>query len=220
MHWHHVGNALGDGARANALTAAGGGPRLGIAAQIWLWCDMRFLPFVASLSLGLAPLPGLAAEAPKPAAKETAGPQSLGGSKAWSAYSAGEKATLVCYVVGRPAKTTPGNLTRGRVDAQVTHRPGEKAFNVIDFELGYTAKPGSSAELEIDGKKFSLFTNKDSAWASDAATDKAVTIALSKGKQAVVKATSERGTLTTDTYSLEGFAQTITLADKACKVKR
>jgi hypothetical protein len=172
---------------------------------------------LAALCLALAPLPSTAAESPKPA---DAGPKSLGGTKGWAAYSAGEKASLVCYVVGKPTKSVPANAARGRVDAQITHRPTEKAVNVVDFELGYTAKPGSSAELDIDGKKFSLFTNKESAWASDAATDKLLTSALAKGKQAVVKATSERGTATTDTYSLDGFGPALALADKACNVKR
>jgi hypothetical protein len=171
----------------------------------------------AALCLALAPHFAIAADQPKPA---DTGPKSLGGAKDWSAYSAGEKGSLVCYVVGKPAKSLPANVSRGRIDAQVTHRPGEKAVNVVDFELGYTAKAGSNAELDIDGKKFSLFTNKEAAWASDAATDRQITTALAKGKQAVIKATSERGTATTDTYSLSGFAQAIALADKACNVKR
>ncbi len=170
----------------------------------------RILSAAAALCLTWAPMAASAADAPK----------SLGGTKAWTAYTAGEKATLVCYVVGHPAKSLPANATRGRVDLQVTHRPAEKALNVVSFDLGYTAKAGSNAELEIDGKKFSLFTNKDSAWAADAATDKAVTTALAKGKQATIKASSERGTATTDTYSLDGFGPTIALADKACNVKR
>ena len=181
---------------------------------------MRISCFLVALCTATLPLTTFAADAPKPAAKEAAGPKTLGGSKAWSAYSAGEKATLVCYVVGHPAKSLPANATRGRIDAQITHRPGEKAVDVVDFELGYPAKAASSAELTVDGKKFSLFTSKEAAWTSDAATDRLVTNALAKGKQATIKATSEHGTETTDTYSLEGFAQTLALIDKACNVKR
>lgn len=177
-------------------------------------------PALAALCLMFLPVAAGAAESAKPATKDDPAPKSLGSAKGWTAYSASEKNTLVCYVVGRPAKSLPANATRGRIDLQVTHRPGEKALNVVDFELGYTAKTGSTAELEIDGKKFSLFTNKDSAWASDATTDKAVAVALAKGKQAVIKAVSERGNATTDTYSLDGFGQALALADKACKVKR
>lgn len=175
---------------------------------------------VAALCFALAPLAAFADDTGQPTAKEAAKPVSLGGTKAWAAYTANEKSTLVCYVVGHPAKSLPAKVTRGRVDLQVTHRPGEKQLNVVDFELGYTAKAGPSAELDIDGKKFALFTNKDSAWASDAATDKAVTNALAKGRQAIIKALSDHGTSTTDIYALAGFAQTLALADKACNVKR
>jgi hypothetical protein len=172
----------------------------------------RFLPAFAALGLAVAPLAARADDAVKPI--------SLGTIKAWTAYTANEKSTMVCYVVGHPTKSLPANATRGRVDVQVTHRPGEKALNVVNFDLGYTAKSGSSAELDIDGKKFVFFTNKESAWASDAATDKVVANTLAKGRQAVIKATSDHGTSTVDTYALAGFGQALALADKACNVKR
>jgi Invasion associated locus B (IalB) protein len=180
----------------------------------------RVLAACVALSLATQPLAAFAAESAKSAAKDDMKPKSLGGTKDWTAYSAGDKAALVCYIVGHPVKSLPAKVSRGRIALQVTHRPGEKAFNVVSFELGYTAKPGSTADLDVDGKKFSLFTNKDAAWTSDAATDKAVTLAFIKGRQAVIKAVSDRGTTTTDTYSLSGFGHTLALADKACNVKR
>lgn len=179
----------------------------------------RIPAFAVALCLPIASLAALQAGPARAAAKTEAAPKSLGSEKDWSAYVAGEKPALVCYVVGHPAKSQP-KVTRGRIALQVTHRPAEKAFNVVSFELGYTAKPGSSADLDIDGKKFALFTSKDAAWTADAATDKAVTIALEKGRQAVLKATSDHGTATTDSYALEGFGHVLSLADKACNVKR
>ncbi len=174
---------------------------------------------VAALCLALAPYPASAANSAKPAAADAASPRSLGAAKDWAAYSAGEKNTLVCYLVGHPDKSLPAGARRGRIDAHVTDRPGDKAFNVVNFDLGDDAKPGSSAELDIDGKKFTLFTNKNSAWANDAAEDEAVTIALSKGKRATVKAVTLHGIASTDTYSLEGLAAALAFIDKACGVK-
>jgi hypothetical protein len=43
---------------------------------------------------------------------------------------------------------------------------------------------------------------------------------MSKGQQAVVKGTPQKGPATTDTFSLAGFAQALALIDKACDVKR
>jgi Invasion associated locus B (IalB) protein len=181
---------------------------------------MRFLPLLAAPLMALAPLTPHAAEPQKKPAQAEAGPKVLGTTKNWSAFSTGSGKSLVCYLVGKPAKTLPEHVNRGRIAANVAHRPGENTYNTVNFQLGYETKAGSSAELTIDGKKYELFTAKQSAWAGDAATDKNVTIALSKGKQAVIKAVSEHNKASTDTYSLEGFAPALALIDKACNVKR
>jgi hypothetical protein len=144
----------------------------------------------------------------------------LGGGKGWDAFAYSEKTAKVCYLVGTPEKSEPQNLKRGRIDAYVTHRPGEKSLNVVHFDVGYPFKEGASADLDVDGKKFPLFTAKDAAWANDTAEDKAVTEALAKGKRAILKGVSTRGTGTTDTYALGGFKDALAAIDKACGVKR
>jgi hypothetical protein len=151
---------------------------------------------------------------------DAATPHRIGGAKHWEAYSYAEKGAKVCYLIGRPEKSEPGNVKRGRIDAIVTHRPKENSANVVNFDVGYPLKPGANADLDIDGHKFALFTDKDAAWAQDAATDKAVTEALAKGTHAVLKASSARGTSTTDTYGLDGFSAALAAIDKACGVKR
>jgi hypothetical protein len=164
------------------------------------------------------------AQAPKEQAPKDNGkkdqPQKLGGAQSWTAYTYADGKGKVCYLVGEPAKKEPGNVKRDRVNALVTHNTNDKSSNVVSFVEGYTFPERGAAELDVDGKKFSLFTDKDTAWARDTATDKAIVTALSKGKQAVLKGSSARGTATTDTYSLAGFGQALALVDKACGVKR
>jgi hypothetical protein len=157
---------------------------------------------------------------PAALADDAGTPHQLGGANGWDAWGFTDKTGKVCYLVGHPSKSEPANLTRGRVDAVVTHRPGEKAFNVVNFDLGYPAKPGSSAELDIDGKKIALFTDKDAAWSADAETDKLAAETLGKGHRAILKASSARGTATTDTYTLDGFKTALDAIDKTCGVKR
>ncbi len=144
----------------------------------------------------------------------------IGGAKGWDAFAYTEKGAKVCYLVGQPAKSEPAGLSRGRVDAYVTHRPADKAVNVVHFDAGYAFKEGAVAELDVDGRKFQLFTAKDAAWANDAVEDKAVTEALGKGKRAILKGSSARGTGTTDTYALDGFKDALAAIDKACGVRR
>jgi Invasion associated locus B (IalB) protein len=178
----------------------------------------RFVPFCLALCLAAAPL--AVSAAPAKSDSDGAKPKLLGTDKDWSAYVAGPKTNLVCYIVGHPEKSQPAKAKRGRIALQVTHRPAEKAFSVVSFELGYTAKPDSSADLEIDGKKFTLFTNKDAAWNRDAAADRMMTSTLALGHHAVLTAVSDHGTKTADTYALSGFTHALLLVDKACHVKR
>jgi hypothetical protein len=144
----------------------------------------------------------------------------LGGNKGWDAYLDTARGGKVCYVIGKPGKSEPANAKRSAIFASVTHRPSEKRFNEVSFTSGYLFKEGSDAELSVDGKKFSLFTDKEGAWTRDAATDKAVVEAMAKGREAVIKGVSIRGTATTDIYPLDGFTQALNEIDKACGVKR
>jgi hypothetical protein len=159
--------------------------------------------------------------APAQAAPSPPGqPQRLGAAQSWTAYSAREKAGQICYIVGEPSKTEPTNIKRDPVHLLVTHNTADKTTGVVSFIAGYGFKDGSAADLDVGGKKFSLFTKDDTAWARDAATDKAIVEAMLKAKQAVIKGSSARGTATTDTYTLAGFGQVLGEIDKACKVKR
>ena len=144
----------------------------------------------------------------------------LGDSQGWSAYADPDRSGKVCFLVGRPVKSEPHTAKRGDVYVYVTHRSAEHSYNVVSFNAGYPYKEGSDAELSIDGTKFDLFTNRDTAWARDGETEKAIVETMVKGRQATLKGTSSRGTTTVDTYSLAGFSQVLVLIDKACGLKR
>jgi invasion protein IalB len=144
----------------------------------------------------------------------------LGAAQSWTAYSYRDASGKVCYLIASPQKSEPSRSKRKRPVAMVTHRPEEKAANVVSLVEGYPLKEGDEVALDIDGTKFELFTKGDSAWARTADLDKTIVEAMVKGRQAVVKGTPQKGPPTTDTYSLSGFAQALALIDKACDVKR
>jgi Invasion associated locus B (IalB) protein len=159
---------------------------------------------------------------PGEAAQTTSGPQPerLGAADVWTAYAYSEKTGKVCYLAGAPKKSEPAGGKRKPPVAMVTHRPGERITNVVSFVEGYPLKEGSEVSLDIAGAKFDLFAKGDSAWARTPELDKSIVEAMTKGKQAVVKGTPQKGPTTTDTYSLAGFTQALALIDKACDVKR
>ena len=176
------------------------------------------------LSVIPPPVPNASAAAKKSATATAASPptasQRLGSAGGWTAYVYKEKSGQVCYLAGASQKSEPANAKRKPPTAMVTHRPDEKVANVVSFVEGYPLKEGSAASLDIGGTKFDLFTKGDSAWAATSDLDKTIVEAMAKGKQAILKGTPQNGKPTTDTYSLAGFAQALTMIDKACGIKR
>ena len=90
----------------------------------------------------------------------------------------------------------------------------------MHFDAGYAYKPGSSADLDVDGKKFTLFTDRRSAWTADARDRQGGHRGACQGGARGLKGSSVRGTATTDTYALAGFDKALGAIDKACAVKR
>ncbi|MGH1398423.1 MAG: invasion associated locus B family protein [Alphaproteobacteria bacterium] len=134
----------------------------------------------------------------------------------WSAYMFLENGNKVCYMISEP-KSAKGNYSRrGKIYALITHRPAEGTRDVFSYITGYTYKSGSEASVKIDGKNFSLFTQDETAWAPDAASDKALAGAIRDGSDMVVTGTSSRGTLTTDSFGLKGSSKAYKRINNEC----
>jgi invasion protein IalB len=170
---------------------------------------------LAALSLMVsAPVSALAAAAPT-------APKQLGEFHGWTAYTITDGRGEVCYVVGTPKSQEPAKLKR-EAHLLITHRPADKAFNVVSVEPGpnFSFAKGSDVTVAVDKQSFAFFTANDTAWSRDSDTDKAVVTAMSKGKELSVKAKPAKGADVSDTYALAGFGEALGAIDKACKVKR
>jgi hypothetical protein len=147
-------------------------------------------------------------------------PKELGSYNDWTAYMLDDRGAKVCYVASQPKKAEGNYSSRGDIFALVTHRPQAKTVNVVSIIAGYPYRDGGEVSLVVDDSKtFRLFTQGETAWAKDAETDKALVAAMRAGSRMVVKGTSSRGTLTTDTYSLAGFGRAHDRATRECGVK-
>lgn len=165
---------------------------------------------------GIAALIAAAAASPVQAAE----PKLLGNHRDWAAYMFEESGKKVCYASSVPKSSEPKAARRGSIYTLVTHRPAEQALDVVSIVVGYPLRKGSELTVEVDNKKFQLFTDGETGWARDADTDKTLTQALKDGSKMVVKGVSQRGTNTADTYSLAGVSAAIDAINDACGVKR
>lgn len=135
----------------------------------------------------------------------------------WHAFQYSENGNPVCYVASQPTREEGNYTQRGDVFVLVTHRPAENSRNVVSFVTGYTYQSGSTVSVEIDNERdFTLITNNDTAWATDAQADQSLVDGMRAGLTMVVQGTSSRGTLTTDTYSLRGITAALREIDRAC----
>lgn len=145
-------------------------------------------------------------------------PRLIGTYGDWAAYSFMENGNKVCYMASQP-KTAVGNYTsRGDIFALITHRPAEKTTDVFSYITGYPYKAGSEVTIESNGRTFKLFTQDDTAWNADAAADRALANAIRSGSKMVVKGTSKRGTLTTDTFGLSGSSKAHQTISQECGI--
>ncbi len=148
-----------------------------------------------------------------------AGPKQLGAFGSWSAHALVEASGKTCYMYGEPGSSKGKYKRRDETYIQITHRPAEGARNQVSVTAGYTYRRDSEVDVDIDGRAFALFTDRDTAWARERRDDAALVAAMKAGRAMIVRGTSARGTLTTDTYSLKGFTAAHTAIGKACGVR-
>jgi len=143
-------------------------------------------------------------------------PRLMGTYGDWEVHVFYEDNKKVCYMASQP-KFKEGNYTkRGEPFALITHRPSDNTRDVFSYITGYTYKAGSDATVEVDDKVFTLFTQDETAWGRDVETDKKLVRAIRDGNKLVIKGTSARGTLTTDTFSLKGSSKAYERVSQEC----
>jgi hypothetical protein len=176
----------------------------------------------AAIFTGIASL-GIAALLASPAGAADA-PKLLGKYDDWAAYTYGSGTDRICYVLSEPKTQAPKGAKRGDVYFMVTHRPGRNIRNEISMRAGYSFSAKSKPFATIGKDRFQMFTGVSEggehqywAWLDNTKDEDKMVKAIRAGSSMVVKGTSSRDTLTTDTYSLKGSGSALNKIDDACK---
>ena len=155
-----------------------------------------------------------------PSAAKAKGPKSLlRNPGAWGAFALKAGKGKACYLAGQPIVSAPGGVKRDPIWLLVTHRPYENVKGEVGVYVGYPLKSGSTVRIDVDGKKFKLYTVEDTAWVENTKTEAELVAAMRAGRKMVVRGTSMRGTKTTDSYFLKGFTRAHKAINRACKVR-
>lgn len=179
----------------------------------------RMLGLVAGVALGaLIALP--AAAQPAVGGSSAAPATLLGVYNNWGAFQTGSGSSLTCYALSKPRATRPRGAKRGAIYLMVSTWPARKVRAEPQIVYGYPARENGAAALAVGGSKFKFFiknTNAEGSSWLEALNDNARLIdAMKDGVSAVATGISQRGTSTTDTYSLSGFSDALAKIHASC----
>ncbi|MGO8799665.1 MAG: hypothetical protein ACLQE9_12290 [Roseiarcus sp.] len=174
-----------------------------------------------------------AADKSKPAEKNAAAKPLLVASFGdWGVYQTQATKGRVCYTLAQPKDRAPADLKRDPAYAFISDRPSEGVRNEISFIMGFdVVNPPAEADVAADPKKkpaakpatamvgdqsFELLAKSANLWVKNAAMESQLVGEMRKGAKLQVKATSKRGNITIDTYSLAGFSLALDRVQKDC----
>lgn len=166
-----------------------------------------------------APTQAKPAQAPakQEAPAATAGSTPLGQSGDWGIYVAGSGPTKQCYAAAKPQDRAPANLQRDPAYFFISTRPAENVRNEISIIMGFPVKADKPApEIQVGTEKFVMASQGPHLWVKEGARNSALVEAMRRGAKLTIKATSLRGNLTTDTYSLNGIGGALDRVKKEC----
>ncbi len=205
--------------------------------RLLLWASFIaiFAPLAAAQQIqteqGIPPSAGQAPKAkprPKPAVHKKPAPAAatshevsvkahlLQKIKDWSVFIYEDENGRVCFAATPPTEMQPKAVKRSPVIFYVTTWQKDGVRDEVSIKLGYTMKPKSAAIVTAGGQHFTLTSDEDKAYAKDPAEERKLLDAMAAGGAMIVKATSAKGTATTDQFSLEGAAAAVQKLQDAC----
>lgn len=156
----------------------------------------------------------LAASAMIYAATASAEPNRVSKHGEWTVFTETDGGKT-CFIATIPTAQNPTSLSWAP-QILITRGAITGGRNEPSIQAGYTYQEGSTVTLSIGSDSFSLFTDKDGAWVADIEPERRVVAAMKRGSLMIIKGTSERGNVTTDTYSLSGVTAGIKRITQLC----
>ena len=147
--------------------------------------------------------------------KDKGKPAQVGSFGDWGAFTAQGKGKT-CYALAQPKDRAPASLKRDAAYIFISNRPSENVRNEVSIIMGFTMKDNSDAKAEIGNTTFDLICKGTNAWVKNAAEEGEFIDAMRRGSKLVIKASSIKGSLNTDSYSLGGLSDALARVHKDC----
>ncbi len=133
----------------------------------------------------------------------------------WSVFKTERGDRVICYVASTPIKSLGNFEKRGEPFFLVTSL--ENDADEISTSSGFIFSKNSNVELNFGTKKYYLFPFKTIAWANDKNDDADIIKDMQSNAEMVVNGIARDGKISTDTYSLIGFAHAYKKIKEICR---
>lgn len=134
----------------------------------------------------------------------------LGVFGSWGAFRDAQPAR--CFAIARPIEAR----RRGGGFVSVATWPGRGLPASVSLRFSRPRDPALPVTLTIGERRFALIGSATDAWATDAASDRAIVAAMRGGRSMSVEAVAPRGHPFADVYALAGAATAIDAAALGC----
>jgi invasion protein IalB len=134
----------------------------------------------------------------------------------WIVHQSAGTGSKICFAASQPRAKEPATANRSKIVLYISAWPKEGVKAEISIKMGYPVKAGSTVAVTVGTDAFTLFGKEDRAYVADATEELKLIDAMKKGSKLTVQGSSEKGTVTTDTYSLSGLGQAMQALAAAC----
>lgn len=135
---------------------------------------------------------------------------------AWSLYTSESATHKICFAAAAPDEKKPVTANRATALFYISAWPKDGIRTEVSIKLGYPVKAGSAVTVTIGPDTFKLFAKDERAFVADTTQELKLIEAMKTGSKLTVQANSERGTGTTDVYSLSGLSQALDTMARTC----
>ena len=142
--------------------------------------------------------------------------KSLGKFKDWESFLLLQEGNKVCFAQSIPVVKAPKKFKREPSRLFVSFRPAKNIKDEVSVTNGYEFKLKAPVAAKSGKKSFDLFSKGRFAWVVDDKDEKKLISAMKKASRLMIVGKSEKGTQTTDHYSMMGFTKAYNFAKKSC----
>ena len=143
--------------------------------------------------------------------------KSLGKFKDWESFLLMQDGNKICFAQSKPVVRAPKKFKREPSRLFVSFRPSEKIKDEVSVTNGYEFKLKSPVTAKSGKRIYDLFSQGKFAWVADGEEEVKLIRTMKKASRLMITGNAEKGSQTTDHYSMMGFTKAYNAAKKGCK---